>query len=74
MLDETTPCISTRRQLRVETLLLHGGFRCDPSTFATIVPICLSNAYVFESIEKCLGHFRSSPEWAYVFPPYESHH
>ncbi|WP_316185607.1 O-acetylhomoserine aminocarboxypropyltransferase/cysteine synthase family protein [Bradyrhizobium sp. SZCCHNRI1003] len=37
--------------LRVETSLLHHGFRTDPGTFSTIVPICLSNAYAFESIE-----------------------
>lgn len=39
------------RSLRAETSVLHSGFRCDPGTLATIVPICLSNAFAFESIE-----------------------
>ncbi|MCA1443515.1 O-acetylhomoserine aminocarboxypropyltransferase/cysteine synthase [Ensifer sp. IC4062] len=37
--------------LHVETAVLHGSYRCDPATLATTVPIYLSNAYAFESIE-----------------------
>jgi O-acetylhomoserine (thiol)-lyase len=56
MLEKRTSA-STRRQHRVETRMLHSGFRCDPSTFATTVPICLSNAYAFESIERASDIF-----------------
>ncbi|WP_244571555.1 O-acetylhomoserine aminocarboxypropyltransferase/cysteine synthase family protein [Mesorhizobium carmichaelinearum] len=34
-----------------ETIVLHGAYRCDPATMATTVPIYLSNAYAFESID-----------------------
>ena len=50
MLHRPDQSIATQ-DVRIETSLLHGGFRCDPGTLATIVPICLSNAYAFESIE-----------------------
>lgn len=34
----------------VETIVLHEGYRYDPTTFATTVPIYLSNAYTFDTI------------------------
>ncbi|WP_312037372.1 O-acetylhomoserine aminocarboxypropyltransferase/cysteine synthase family protein [Mesorhizobium caraganae] len=37
--------------LHAETTVLHGSYRCDPATLATTVPIYLSNAYAFESID-----------------------
>lgn len=37
--------------LHVETAVLHGSYRCDPTTLATTVPIYLSNAYAFESVD-----------------------
>ncbi|WP_287281973.1 PLP-dependent transferase [Mesorhizobium sp.] len=37
--------------LHPETAVLHGGYRYDPATLATTVPIDLSNAYAFESID-----------------------
>ncbi|RUU14560.1 O-acetylhomoserine aminocarboxypropyltransferase/cysteine synthase [Mesorhizobium sp. USDA-HM6] len=37
--------------LHAETTVLHGGYRYDPATLATTVPIYLSNAYAFESID-----------------------
>ncbi|WFU12924.1 O-acetylhomoserine aminocarboxypropyltransferase/cysteine synthase (plasmid) [Rhizobium sp. CB3090] len=37
--------------MHAETIVLHGGYRCDPATLATTVPIYLSNAYAFESID-----------------------
>ncbi|MBX5013988.1 MULTISPECIES: O-acetylhomoserine aminocarboxypropyltransferase/cysteine synthase family protein [Rhizobium] len=37
--------------LHVETAVLHGSYRYDPTTLATTVPIYLSNAYAFESID-----------------------
>jgi O-acetylhomoserine (thiol)-lyase len=45
----TTP--SVRTSTHVETKVLHSGFRVDPFTLATTVPICLSNAFAFDSIE-----------------------
>ena len=43
--------VSTKVQLREETLALHAGYRHDPATLATTVPIYLSNAYAFETVE-----------------------
>lgn len=37
--------------LHPETVALHGAYRHDPATLATAVPIYLTNAYAFESIE-----------------------
>lgn len=37
--------------LHPETAVLHGGYRYDPATLATTIPIYLSNAYAFESID-----------------------
>lgn len=34
-----------------DTMVLHGAYRHDPATLATTVPIYLSNAYAFESID-----------------------
>ena len=48
---------SVRTYDHVETKVLHSGFRVDPFTLATTVPICLSNAYAFESIEQASDIF-----------------
>ncbi len=56
MLDKTASA-ATRPGLHVDTMLLHAGFRWDPSTFATTVPIFLSNAYAFASIENASDVF-----------------
>ncbi|WP_234731983.1 O-acetylhomoserine aminocarboxypropyltransferase/cysteine synthase family protein [Acidocella facilis] len=43
--------VLTKVQLKEETLALHAGYRHDPATLATTVPIYLSNAYAFETVE-----------------------
>lgn len=39
------------RLVHPETAVLHEGYRFDPSTLVTTVPIYLSNAYAFHSVE-----------------------
>lgn len=43
--------ISQDEQMRPETLVLHGAYRFDPTTFSTTVPLYLSNAYAFETVD-----------------------
>jgi len=42
---------SSLAAMHPDTMVLHGGYRHDPATLATTVPIYLSNAYAFESID-----------------------
>lgn len=37
--------------MRLETIALHGGFRCDPATGAVVPPIYQNVAYEFESAD-----------------------
>ncbi|MFD1747314.1 O-acetylhomoserine aminocarboxypropyltransferase/cysteine synthase family protein [Rhizobium helianthi] len=43
--------VSSDDQMRPETLVLHSAYRFDPATFSTTVPLYLSNAFAFESVE-----------------------
>jgi O-acetylhomoserine (thiol)-lyase len=55
MLDQTVHLTEAAALMAVrdphpETVVLHHGFRHDPTSFATTVPIVLSNAYAFPTI------------------------
>jgi len=54
MLTKTQRNVATTQSaptaaMHVETAVLHGSYRYDPTTLATTVPIYLSNAYAFEA-------------------------
>jgi O-acetylhomoserine (thiol)-lyase len=57
MLKKLASAPSIETSGHVETKVLHSGFRVDPTTLATIVPIYLSNAYAFESIDQASDIF-----------------
>jgi O-acetylhomoserine (thiol)-lyase len=37
--------------MKLETIALHGGFQCDPTTKAVAVPIYQTAAYEFDSAD-----------------------
>jgi O-acetylhomoserine (thiol)-lyase len=49
--SDMAACLPQESSMHPETLALHAGYRFDPATLATAVPIYLSNAYAFESIQ-----------------------
>lgn len=48
---QTNNAVSSDDTVRPETLVLHGAYRFDPTTFATTVPVYLSNAYAFATVD-----------------------
>src|SRR6202789_2743219 len=48
--------------MRNETISIHGGFRCDPTTKAVAVPIYQNVAYEFESADHGAALFNLESE------------
>ena len=43
--------------MRLETISIHGGFACDPTTRAVATPIYQNVAYEFESADQAAAMF-----------------